>query len=179
MIQWVSIPVAGCNIEDKDISESFGSIIKMDIRLFSESDRRDLQEIYLETRTHAFNWINSKLFKADDFDRDTEGEIIWVATRSTRLLGFVSVWKPENFIHNLFVRPDAARQGVGSALLDECLNNIGRPVVLKCGVQNYKARDFYLAKGWRTASEGEGADGKYLLMHFDNEIQGLNQVSLV
>ncbi len=141
----------------------------MDTRLFAESDRCALRELYLATRIHGFGWIDSSLFRADDFDRDTEGELIWVATFSHNSVGFISVWEPENFIHNLFVHPKVAGQGVGSALLNKCLNHIGRPAVLKCVAQNTKARDFYLSKGWKIVSDGDGPDGKYLLMHFDDE----------
>ena len=77
----------------------------MDTRLFAESDRCALREIYLESRTQAFGWMDSSLFSADDFDRDTEGEGIWVATHATGLVGFISAWEPGNFIHNLFVHP--------------------------------------------------------------------------
>ena len=141
----------------------------MDTRLFVESDRFALREIYLESRMHAFDWIGGALFSADDFDRDTEGEIIWVATCDARPVGFISVWEPANFIHNLFVHPNFVGKGAGSALLNECLNHIGRPAVLKCGAQNTKARDFYLSKGWKIVSDGDGPDGEYLLMHFDDE----------
>ena len=139
----------------------------MDTRLFNESDRKALREIYLQSRMHAFDWMDSYLFKADDFDRDTEGEIIWVATNGTNPVGFISVWEPDNFIHHLFVHPKVKGQGIGSALLNECLNNIGRPAALKCKQQNIKARDFYLSKGWKKVSDGNGPDGKYLLMQFD------------
>jgi GNAT superfamily N-acetyltransferase len=118
---------------------------------------------------YAFGWMDSSLFRADDFDRDTEGEIIWVAISDNEPVGFISVWEPENFIHNLFVHPKVIRQGFGSALLDECLNHIGRPAVLKCASKNIRARDFYVSKGWGTVSEADGPDGKYLLMHFDEE----------
>ncbi len=93
----------------------------MDTRLFAESDRCALREIYLESRMQAFGWMDSSLFRLDDFDRDTEGEIIWVAHQATNPVGFISAWEPENFIHNLFVHPKVAGQGVGSALLNECL----------------------------------------------------------
>ena len=144
----------------------------IDTRLFVESDRCALREIYLETRMRTFVWMDRSLFRADDFDRDTEGEIIWVATYATKTVGFISVWETENFIHNLFVHPKLAGQGIGSALLNECLNNIGRPAVLKCLAQNIKARDFYLSKGWRIVSGGDSPDGQYLLMHFDSTTTG-------
>jgi len=135
-------------------------------RLFAESDRVDLREIYLRSRLRAFGWIDGSSFRLDDFDKSTEGETIWVALRDAKLVGFVSVWTAENFLHNLFVHPDELGQGIGSLLLRESLNNIGRPAVLKCDLQNTAARDFYLSKEWVIDSQGDGPKGRYLLMHF-------------
>jgi len=71
----------------------------MNIQVFIESNRCELRKIYLESRKQVFNWQNSKLFTLNDFDRDTEGEAIWVATDNNGPIGFISVWKPNNFIH--------------------------------------------------------------------------------
>lgn len=138
----------------------------MHTRRFAESDRPALRRVYLETRVQAFDWMDTSSFAEDDFDRDTDGETIWVAADAECLLGFVSVWEPDNFIHNLFVHPGSARQGVGSALLSTCLREIGRPAVLKCLTQNARAKEFYLAKGWRVVADGDSSDGPYLVMHY-------------
>jgi GNAT superfamily N-acetyltransferase len=136
-------------------------------RLFSESDRRALREIYFESRKRTFTWLDGSSFKIEDFDDHTKGETIWVADYDSKPAGFISVQVADNYIHNLFVHPDAAGKGIGSALLKECLKNIGRPAALKCLSLNTVAVEFYISKGWKTVSEGDGHDGKYLLMHFD------------
>lgn len=105
--------------------------------------------------------------KFNDFDHDTDGECIWVATEKKQPVGFISAWEPENFIHNLFVYPSNTGKGIGSALLHVCLNKIGRPASLKCLEKNSIARDFYLSKGWKITSHGEGPDGNYHLMQFE------------
>ncbi|MCL1030278.1 GNAT family N-acetyltransferase [Serratia sp. arafor3] len=53
----------------------------------------------------------------EDFDRSTTGEEIWVAEQDGRLLGFVSIYRAEDFIHHLYVDTQQPPQGVGSALL--------------------------------------------------------------
>lgn len=136
-------------------------------RLFAESDRADLRQIYLRSRLRAFGWIDGPSLRLDDFDKSTEGETVWVALRDAKPVGFVSVWTAENFIHNLFVHPAVLGQGIGSLLLRESLNNIGRPAALKCDLQNTRARDFYLSKEWVIDSQGDGPKGRYLLMRFD------------
>lgn len=135
-----------------------------DIRLFKESDRHLLRVLYLASRQHAFPWMEGASFQLEDFDRDTAGELILVAYQDENPVGFVSAWEPERFIHNLFVRPDAIGRGIGSALLERCLTNIGRPATLKCVPRNIRARDFYLAKGWRIAAEHHDSEDPYLLM---------------
>jgi len=44
---------------------------------------------------------------------------------------------------------------------------MNRPASLKCVTRNIAAREFYLARSWRVVSEGDGPEGPYLLMHFD------------
>ena len=137
------------------------------VRRFSEDDRSPLKEMYLKSREHAFDWLGSPLFQLDDFDRDTDGEIIWVGTKFDRPVGFISVWEPEDFIHNLFVHPDFFGCGIGSMLLNEALANIGRPARLKCEERNVQAREFYLSRGWSIVGEGDGNYGRWLLMQFN------------
>ena len=139
----------------------------IETRFFTEKDRCALQKIYLESRKNTFDWMDDSLFNANDFDRDTDGECIWVATIENHPIGFISAWEPENFIHNLFVHPSNTGKGVGSALLRACLNKIGRPASLKCLGENIGARNFYLSKGWKIVSYGDGPDGKYQLMKID------------
>jgi hypothetical protein len=51
----------------------------IETRFFTEKDRGALQKIYLESRKNAFHWIDDSLLNINDFDRDTDGECIWVA----------------------------------------------------------------------------------------------------
>jgi hypothetical protein len=55
-------------------------------------------------------------------------------------------------------------------LLNASLEKIGRPASLKCLDKNISARNFYLSRGWKVVSDGVGAEGKYQLMHFDQEV---------
>ena len=155
-------------LESKDERLSAGVSGKhIQTRFFFEKDRSILQKIYLESRKNAFHWMDDSLFNRNDFDRDTDGECIWVATVDNHPVGFISVWIADNFIHNLFVRPSSIGKGIGSALLSACLKKIGRPASLKCLDKNISARNFYLSKGWKIVSYDDGPDGKYYLMHLE------------
>ena len=136
----------------------------MPVREFLEKDRESLRNVYLVTRMERFDWLNGESLRESDFDRDTEGERIWVCEDSGQVIGFISVWEPENFIHHLFVLPAYSRIGYGSQLLKVCMAKIGRPAQLKCVAQNTDAMNFYQSKGWYTVSKGVSSDGDYHLM---------------
>ena len=141
----------------------------MQTRRFQESDRATCRLVYKHARTSTFTWFDSKEFGEEDFDRDTAGELIWVATDGDDLLGFISVWEKDNFIHNLFVHPARLGQGVGTTLLTLALEHIGRPARLKCDAGNVRARKFYLSRGWTIAERAIGPHGEYFLMQLIEE----------
>lgn len=140
----------------------------MPVREFTEADRSTLRRIYLETKRRTFSWLGTDSLAVDDFDKDTEGERIWVYELSEKIVGFVSIWEPENFIHHLFVLPEFSRQGYGAQLLAVSMASMNHPITLKCASQNTNALEFYRANGWRTIAKGTNPDGEYQLMQADN-----------
>lgn len=131
------------------------------------ADLPALRRLYLECRQAAADWFSQDNLALSDFERDTEGEAIWVAEEADRIQGFVAAWLPDNFIHHLYIRPEIQGQGIGSELLDLCLAQIGRPARLKCVTENHRALAFYRARGWQTIDRGMGKDGEYQLMQVD------------
>ncbi|MDQ9557763.1 GNAT family N-acetyltransferase, partial [Serratia marcescens] len=71
-------------------------------------------------------------YQLEDFDGATLGEAIWVAEDGGTLLGFVSVYREDNFIHNLYVDPHQPPRGVGSALLQAAQATFTATGSLKC-----------------------------------------------
>ena len=88
----------------------------MSVRLFIEKDRDSSRHVYLESGRLIFNWLSPELLQAEDFDKDTEGEKIWVYESENKIVGFISVCEPDNFIHHLFVLPEFSNCGYGSKL---------------------------------------------------------------
>tara|TARA_R110002049_G_scaffold161450_13_gene327030 strand:+ start:2510 stop:2914 length:405 start_codon:yes stop_codon:yes gene_type:complete len=123
-----------------------------------------LQRIYLQTRAEKFHWLDQADLRTSDFERDTEGERIWVAETARQIVGFASVWEQENFVHHLFVLPSHAGKKIGSALLATCLQNMGRPAQLKCMTANADALRFYQTLGWQTIDRGVTVHGEYQLL---------------
>jgi GNAT superfamily N-acetyltransferase len=136
------------------------------IRPALPADHAALADLYLRARLAAFTWRDPAGFHADDFARDTEGELIHLAEESPggAILGFLSLWEPENFIHHLFVAPAHLRRGIGHALLADLHERLPGPSRLKCLTANLPALAFYRKLGWTEIDRGHSADGEYLLM---------------
>lgn len=138
--------------------------MSLKIRSAQPADVATLRQLFLETRRATFVWLNSESLQLGDFDTATQDEPILVATNGDKIVGFVSWWPPENFVHNLFVEPAHQQQGIGEQLLTACLKEIGRPATLKCMDKNVRALGFYERLGWQIAGEGKNDDGAYFVL---------------
>lgn len=138
------------------------------IRLATPADHPALAEIFLASRRHAFPWENPQSFQLTDFAVQTEGEVIRLAEDDStgQVLGFISVWTPERFIHHLFVDPARLGQGTGRLLLEDLSSWLPQPWQLKCKTANRPAYGFYLHLGWRELSRADDPTGEYALMEF-------------
>ena len=123
-----------------------------------ETDINQLLSIFNAARTRAACFSNPTA-SPEEFKTLVEGEAIYVAERDKELIGFVSVWQADKFIHHLYVLPEAQGTGVGSFLLDLCENTFGGPLSLKCEASNIQAQRFYRSKGWVVCESGVGDDG--------------------
>ncbi|WP_042167615.1 GNAT family N-acetyltransferase [Paenibacillus gorillae] len=138
----------------------------MIVREASEKDYPELRKIYLESRKMNFHWANSKEMTLEDFDRDTVEEVIILAEENSRILGFSSLYLPEDFIHNLFVHPDYTGKGVGAKLLHHAAEKMNKPLRLKCVSENHRALKFYESNGWKKVIEEGNHGEQYWVMQF-------------
>jgi len=136
----------------------------MRVRKATTHDLSQLRDVYLETRRAFFEWLDGRTLALTDFDNDSDGEDIWVCDMPDGIVGFVSLWAADSFIHHLYVRPTHQRQGIGSGLLKVCLANTEGTATLKCVSQNTEALSFYLSQGWQYVSTGVSEDGEYQLL---------------
>ncbi|EGR3376104.1 GNAT family N-acetyltransferase [Vibrio parahaemolyticus] len=135
----------------------------MEIIKFKSHHLDAVKKLYRDSRLATFTWQDSALFELSDFDRDTEGEEIWVASKSTEILGFISIWEPDNFIHHLFVSPSNLRSGVGLKLLDFAKQRYSN-LSLKCLTQNSNAIEFYRSQGFTIVETVDDGEESYHLM---------------
>jgi GNAT superfamily N-acetyltransferase len=135
----------------------------MHIRSATDNDESASSRIYLACRIETFHWIQKNEFALQDFKRDTEGEVIFVAVEDETIVGFASIWAKDNFLHHLFVDSKYQGQGVGKGLLAHCLGTIlKRPARLKCVIRNERACRFYERQGWKIESTtADGPMGPY------------------
>jgi GNAT superfamily N-acetyltransferase len=120
----------------------------------------DAAALYVRAGTAAFSWRPEGHFQAEDFRRFAEDEEIWLALMGDALVGILSIFRAENFVHCLYVDPDAQRLGVGRALVDRVHSVVGAPLTLKLDLPNRNAIKFYETTGWErmTGLDDQGVD---------------------
>lgn len=142
-------------------------INKFQLRPNESSDRPALAQIYLDARINTFTWKNVKDFRLEDFDKDTQDELIFVAVDRRQPVGFITLWAAENFVHHLYIKQQYQHLGLGTQLLDHGLRQIGRPAQLKCEKQNSNALAFYQHQGWRRIPATDSNTVDYHLLQLD------------
>lgn len=136
------------------------------IREITHQDKLRLRQLYLESRRTTFYWDDPELMHLEDFDRDTEAELVFVAELQQTIIGFISLYLPNNFIHCLFVDSNYKGQGVGHQLLMEAKQHLQRPMKLKCLSRNTSALAFYEREGWKKVREINVADPYWNMIYY-------------
>lgn len=150
------------NINVKLMNEIPKTLIENETSL----ELQKLREIYFKIRTEEFFWENKNEIKLNDFDNSTKDELILIAYINNNIVGFISIWEKDNFIHNIFVIKEFRRFGVGKALLNKTIEYRGTPLTLKCVKDNEKSVKFYLSQNWKIEEEVNSPNGNYYLMKY-------------
>ena len=119
------------------------------IREHRTTDDKALELLFLVTRRKTFTSQPPENFQLSDYAESVAGEEMWVAEMDGIVVGFVSMWVKDDFIHNLFVHPDWHAQGIGTALLKKAETRLKFPMELKVKLENLKACKFYQNHGWK------------------------------
>lgn len=136
------------------------------IRTANENDVSQLEKLFLEIRKQTFTWDHPDKFKLEDYKKSTEGEIVFVAEENMEILGFISIWAQDNFIHNLFIRHNRQNEGIGKLLLNKAIEQFPPPLYLKVVTHNTKACHFYEKHGWEKLSTHKDAPEPYHLYKY-------------
>ena len=121
------------------------------IRVMEQKDIPQLAQLFLKSRRDTFHWVEPARFQLDDFEQQTAGEEIWIAEHGGNICGFIAIWKPDNFVHHLYVSTDWHGHGIGRALLEKGLAT-GQGS-LKVATRNTAAVAFYHRLGWIETEE--------------------------
>lgn len=102
----------------------------------------------------VFTW-HPDLDRRGQFLAEAVEEEVYVAIRGGRIAGLASFYRPDNFLHSLYLDRDARGQGVGLALLEHVRRIADGPVSLKVQKLNTPAIAFYRSQGMSVCGEGD------------------------
>lgn len=148
----------------------------MDAKLFKiiefrKRDLNSLRELFLKVRQNTFVWADPTIFDLLDFDIQTKGEYILTALYDEKVIGFISVWMRDNFIHHLYIDESYHRHGIGKALLKAAIEKTKFPVALKCLEKNIEAIEFYKKLGFIEKTRGKNENGSYILFQLNKKLE--------
>jgi FkbM family methyltransferase len=105
---------------------------------------------------------------ASYFAQAVEGEEVFIAvTAENTLAGFVTLWRPEGFVHFLHVSAAFRRRGIGRKLLAHVRASVDGPLELKCAPHNAAALAFYARLGWTETERDLAGASPYVRMRHD------------
>lgn len=134
----------------------------LEIRRMRAEETSACADLYLRVLRETFTWQPPERHHREDFLRAAKEEEVYVAVEDGRLLGLAAFYRPQNFLHSLYV--DARERGVGKALLDHVSAVADGPVSLKVQAPNRRAQAFYAREGFACVEQGQdfGSDVAWL-----------------
>ncbi len=126
------------------------------IGLATEAELPACARLYVEVSRTYFTWDEpGRRHEEANFLRFAEADEVWVARQGGAIAGFLNYYRPEHFLHLLYVAEALRGQGVGSALLRHIRAQAGVPHSLKAQEPNLAARTFYERRGYSVIGHGE------------------------
>ena len=119
-------------------------------------------DLYVRVLRETFTWQPPDRHRREDFLRAAKEEEVYVALDGARVVGLAAFFRPQNFLHSLYV--DARGAGVGKALLDHVAALADGPLSLKVQAPNLRAQAFYRREGFLCTEHGRdpGSDIAWL-----------------
>ena len=119
-------------------------------------------DLYVRVLRETFTWQPPERHHREDFFRAARDEEVYVAVEDGKILGLAAIYRPQNFLHSLYV--DVRGRGVGKALLDHVSGLLDGPLSLKVQAPNHKAQHFYAREGFTCVERGRdpGSDVAWL-----------------
>ena len=128
------------------------------IRPFAHGELEALVRLWNETKRHTYTFIELERNRSVDEDRGfflariLPRCKVWIAAEDDMLRGFLAL--AGSYVDRLYVKPDAQRRGVGSALLRKAMVLSPKGLELHTHQKNEKACAFYAKHGFTVARYG-------------------------
>ena len=132
------------------------------LRPAAPADLDGCARVYVAAAAIAFPWVEPEERGERQFQESVRGEAVWLAEGPKGIVGIVSIYLPNRFLHSLYVQPACQRRGIGRGLVDLALHHCGGHAHLKCHEANREACRFYLATGWQPAGWGWSPEGPWI-----------------
>ena len=134
----------------------------MEIRRARTDELGACADLYVRVLCDTFTWTPRDRHRREDFLGAAKDEEIYVAVEADRIVGIAGFFRPQNFLHSLYV--DSRQRGIGKALLDHVARTADGPVSLKVQAPNLRAQAFYRREGFLCTEHGRdpGSDVAWL-----------------
>ena len=120
--------------------------------------------LYERVGNATFSWRPKNWFRAADFLHFAKEEVVFIAEANGQILGLLSLYEPESFVHCLYVDQPAQGLGVGSALIAHATKEAPGPLSLKVDEPNKRANVFYKHLGFKREDSGNDHGVRWLLL---------------
>ena len=130
-----------------------GLIVGLTVRQARPEELAACARLYVRVLTDTFTWLPRGRHREEDFLKSARDEDVFVAVRGRRIVGIAAVYRPQAFLHSLYVTERG--RGIGKALLDHVIAAAGGTLSLKCQAANLGAQAFYVREGFRCTEAGE------------------------
>ncbi|MEE9380134.1 MAG: GNAT family N-acetyltransferase [Hyphomonadaceae bacterium] len=133
------------------------------IRRYEREDLREVGEIF-RRGIAGFHWYNRTLLTTKHLRASLEEGTAWVATEPRAgVVGFITLYERESYIHYLFIAEDWKFCGIATGLLAIARARAGTPLELKVDAANTHGRAFYTHLGWQeTGERGDNGSNEWL-----------------
>jgi len=134
----------------------------MEVRRARSDELGACADLYVKVLRETFTWLPPERHRREDFLRAAPDEEIYVAVDEGRIVGLAALYRPQSFLHSLYV--DVRGRGVGKALLDHVAGQAPEPLSLKVQAPNRRAQAFYRREGFLCIEHGRdpGSDVAWL-----------------
>ncbi len=132
------------------------------VRRARAEDLSACADLYVRVLTDTFTWLPADRHRREDFLNAARDEEVYVAERDGRIVGLAGFYRPQKFLHSLYVTERG--RGVGKALLDHVAAIAGGALSLKVQGANLRAQKFYAREGFVCVERGRdpGSDVSWL-----------------